>query len=635
MGMKQWMTFGIKTEGADKAAKDIGDVGKAAKGAAKEQEGLNENIETGTSALDGMTGGAIGAFKGVVSGVKKAVLGMRTLKGAIISTGIGALVPIVASIVLYLTRTKKGAEQLEKASAVLGATMDVLAEALIPVGELLVTMFTDPQKAIADLEKTLGPVGAFLNTLFTDPMQGVLDFGNLIKDYILGAFEKMLEGAGLMAGALVKLFNRDFAGAWEDAKEGVIAYTDGLTDLIPLTAQMKMSYKVLNHLVNEFGDEIMTAAEKTLALTGASQSLADAQRRLSVEFAESRLEIAELKKIGDDITLSIEERIEATEKAAEIEQGLADKRLALAELAVGIQAAQNNMVSETAENLQALADLQIELADAQIESTGVQTELLTKVNGLYTEQDALIAAADLAEQDRLTGMIERQSEIDAVIENAKTLEILALQDKYRQMRLLAKLNGQVLVGDLEAEKVELANVEAKFAQQEIDRAKSVHQAKTKIATDALSVLMALNTAFAGDSEQQQERAFNRNKKLGLSSAIINTASAIIGAISPAAGGLGIPAGIPGALMAAGSGAAQIATIAKTRFNSSSGGGEVLDESSGGGGGDSLGSQASSAPQIDMGFLGQGSGSTMQAYVISEQVNNQLQADQIVTDQTTL
>ena len=59
MGMKQWMTFGIKTEGADKAAKDIGDVGKAAKGAAKEQEGLNENIETGTSALDGMTGGAI------------------------------------------------------------------------------------------------------------------------------------------------------------------------------------------------------------------------------------------------------------------------------------------------------------------------------------------------------------------------------------------------------------------------------------------------------------------------------------------------------------------------------------------------------------------------------------------------
>ena len=72
MGMKQWMTFGIKTEGADKAAKDIGDVGKAAKGAAKEQEGLNENIETGTSALDGMTGGAIGAFKGVVSGVKKA-----------------------------------------------------------------------------------------------------------------------------------------------------------------------------------------------------------------------------------------------------------------------------------------------------------------------------------------------------------------------------------------------------------------------------------------------------------------------------------------------------------------------------------------------------------------------------------
>jgi len=635
MGMKQWMTFGIKTEGADKAAKDIGNVGKAAKGASKEQEGLNENIETGTSALDSMTGGAIGAFRGVVSGVKKAVLGMRTLKGAIISTGIGALVPIVASIVLYLTRTKKGAEQLEKATAVLGATMDVLAEALIPVGELLVTMFTDPQKAIGQLEEVLGPLGAFLNTLFTDPQQAILDFGTMIKDYVLGAFAKILEGSNKLTGALFKLFTGDFRGAWDAAKEGALIYADGVTDLIPITAQMKATYNLLNVAVETYGETIMDAAERTLALTGASQRLADAQRRLSVEFAESRLEIAELKKIGDDITLSIEERIEATEAAAEIEQGLADKRLALAEQAVGIQAAQNSMVSETAENLQALADLQVELADAQIESIGVQTELLTKVNGLYAEQDAKILETQTLEEERLAGMIERQSEIDAIIENEKTLEILAIQDKYRQMRLLAKLNGQILVGDKKAEGIELAAIEAKFAQQELDRAKSVHQAKTKIATDALGALMALNTAFAGDSKEAQKKAFQRNKAMGISSALINTASAIIGAISPAAGGLGIPAGLPGAVMAGATGAAQIATIAKTRFDSSGGAEESLDEGGGGGRSENFGSQASSGAQIDLGFLGQGSGSTMQAYVISEQVNNQLQADQIVTDQTTL
>ena len=291
------------------------------------------------------------------------------------------------------------------------------------------------------------------------------------------------------------------------------------------------------------------------------------------------------------------------------------------------------MVSETAENLQALADLQVELADAQTESSGVVTGLLTKVNGLYTEQQAKIDEGILKEKERLASVEESQATIDAITKDAQDTETNAVTEKYRKLRELAILNKTELVGDKKAEEIELAAITAKFAQQELDRAKSLHQKKTQIASNALGALMALNTAFSGDTAKQQEKAFKRNKKLGISSAIINSASAIIGAISPAAGGLGIPAGIPGALMAAASGAAQIATIAKTSFDST--GGDLDDPLTDGGDNDNLGSQASSAPQIDMGFLGQGSGSTMQAYVISEQVNNQLQADQIVTDQTTL
>ena len=631
--MKQWMTFGIRTEGAKKAEKDIDEVAEAATRASASTEGLNENFSQGTAALDKMTGGAVSAFKGVVGGVKNAVKGMMTLKGAIISTGIGALVVAVASVVVYLTKTKRGAEQLEKATAVLGATMNVLFEALIPVGELIVKMFTDPQTAIAELEETLGPLGAFLNTLFTDPMQGVIDFGNMITEYVIGAFRKIIKGAGLIGSALVKLFTGDFSGAWKDAKEGVVSLTDGITDLIPITAQMKMVYKAVTFVIEEYGDEIMSAAEKTIALTAASQRLADAKRILQVQVARAAKKLQELNQIVDDSTRKFEDRIAAAEEAGEIEQGLADARVAQAQAALGIQRAQNSMVSTTSESLQALADLQIELANAETAAAGVTIANQTKINGLYTEQEEKIAANILLEQERLAGIIERQDQIDAVIENAKTLEILAIQDKYRQMRLLAKLNGQILVGDKKAEEIELASIDAKFAQQELDRAKANHQAKTRIATNALGVLMALNSAFAGDSKEQQKKAFQRNKKLGISSAIINTASAVIGAISPAAGGLGLPAGLPGAFMAAASGAAQIATISKTRFDSSSGGDDGIDDTLGRS--DSFGSQASNSPQIDLSFLGGGSESTMQAYVISEQVNNQLQADQIVTDQTTL
>ena len=632
MGMKQWMTFGIRTEGAKKAEKDIEGVGKAAKEASTETESLNANFEQGTDALDKMTGGAVSAFKGVVGGVKNAVKGMMTLKGAIISTGIGALVVAVATVVLYLTKTKRGAEQLEKATAVLGATMDVLFEALIPVGELIVKMFTDPQTAIAELEETLGPLGKFLNTLFTDPMQGVMDFGNMIKDYVLGAFKKIIEGAGLIGGALVKLFKGDFDGAWEDAKAGVVSLTDGVTDLIPITAQAKLMYKAVTYVIEEYGDEIMSAAEKTIALTAASQRLADAKRNLAVKVARAAEKLQELNRIAADSTRTFKDRIEAAEEAGEIEQGLADDRVAQAQAALGIQRAQNSMVSETSESLQALADLQIELANAETAAAGVTIANQEKINGLYTEQEEKIAANVLLEQERLNGMIERQDEIDAVIENAKTLEILAIQDKYRQMRLLAKLNGQILVGDKEAEGIELANIDAKFKQQELDRARAVWKAKTRMITDALGAVASLSSAFAKDDEESQRKAFERNKALGLVSAIINTASAVIGAIAPAAGGLGIPAGIPGALMAAASGAAQIATIQKTSFNSTAvEDDQALVEGDTG----SFESQANAATSVDLSFLGQGSGSTLQAYVISEQVNTQLQADQIVTDQTTL
>ena len=159
------------------------------------------------------------------------------------------------------------------------------------------------------------------------------------------------------------------------------------------------------------------------------------------------------------------------------------------------------------------------------------------------------------------------------------------------------------------------------------------QQKLGIASNLLGSLMALDKALAGSSEKEQKKAFQRNKKMGIVSALINTAGAIIGAINPAAGGLGLPAGLPGAIAAAASGAAQIATIAKSRFASPDT--TAPPPPNIGGGGGVASAALSNAPQIDLSFLGEGAGGSIQAYVISEQVTNQQQADQIVTDQTTL
>ena len=149
------MTFGIKPEGAEKAKTDIDGVATASKKAEASQEGLNDSIEQGTGALDKMTGGAIVAFKGVVGGVKSAVLGMKTLKGAMMATGIGALVVVVGSLVAYFTKTKRGAEALQVATAALGAVVGKVTDVFSWFGEKVVGVFTEPKKAVTGLWDTI------------------------------------------------------------------------------------------------------------------------------------------------------------------------------------------------------------------------------------------------------------------------------------------------------------------------------------------------------------------------------------------------------------------------------------------------------------------------------------------------
>ena len=604
------MTFGIKTEGADKAKKDIDGVAASSKKAEASQEGLNDSIESGSGALDKMTGGAVTAFRGVVSGVKKAVLGMKTLRGAVISTGIGALVVVVISLISYFTKTKRGAEALQVATAALGVVMDLLTDQMSGLGEVMVKAFVDPKQAI-------------------------VDFGTAVQDYILENITKMIDGMGLLGSAIKKTFSGDFSGAMEDATEGAVKLTVGFVKLNPVTAVMANAIEYAANNAEEFTEKVKSAVKSAVAYEKRSIALADAQRKLAVEFAQTREKMTELKLISEDVTKTFEERIAATEEAGALEQALADKSLALAQEAVDIKKSQNALSESTAEDLQALADLEVALSTAQIESAGKQTEILMKVNALYAEQEASIKAAADAEQQRITDLIARQSAVDDIVDAGRERDIQKIKDHWTEQIRLAAEQGQILVGAEEAQRIQIAAVNKKYDDAAVKKTKLTTQQKLGIASNLLGSLMALDKALAGSSEKQQKKAFQRNKKMGIVSALINTAGAIIGAINPAAGGLGLPAGLPGAIAAAASGAAQIATISKSRFASPDTT-EPTPPNIGGGGGEGGASAAlSNAPQLDLSFLGEGSGGTIQAYVISEQVTNQQQADQVVTDQTTL
>jgi len=107
---------------------NIGDVSKDAKSAAGEFKVMGVSLN------------------GVKAGFASAALTAKgmfgTIKAGLISTGIGAFVVLIVSLVSYFTNTKRGADQLSQAFTAMGAVVSVLTDRLSKVGEAISYVFS-------------------------------------------------------------------------------------------------------------------------------------------------------------------------------------------------------------------------------------------------------------------------------------------------------------------------------------------------------------------------------------------------------------------------------------------------------------------------------------------------------------
>ena len=120
---------GLKQE-QKKASTEVKKFNDAQKESNKElQEGIGNFRVMGVSLND------IKASIGKIIPIAKTMFG--TIKAGLISTGIGAFVVALGSIVSYFTNTKRGADKLQVGLAALGAVVDVLKDRLSAVGEAI------------------------------------------------------------------------------------------------------------------------------------------------------------------------------------------------------------------------------------------------------------------------------------------------------------------------------------------------------------------------------------------------------------------------------------------------------------------------------------------------------------------
>ena len=231
----------------------------------------------------------------------------------------------------------------------------------------LATYFSQTKRGAELLETTLATLGAAIKVI-TDR---IANFG----------------------GSIIKVFKGDFKGAAKDMKDA----------LAGIGTEIKKEIKLANDLAK------------------ATINLRDSQRELNVETAKQRAEVEALKLIAEDQSKTEEVRLEAAQKAFAIEQELLDKRVANAEEAVRIQKEQMAMGENTAEDLDRLAELEINLFNIQQESGTKQIELNNKINAIKqetinkTKQEKAEELAKIKEVEAA----ERQSALDRMKTNQR------------------------------------------------------------------------------------------------------------------------------------------------------------------------------------------------------------------------
>jgi hypothetical protein len=442
---------------------------------------------------------------------------------------------------------------------------------------------------VALISTGIGAIVVAVGTLaayFTQTAEGakLLEQGlNMLK----ATFNVLLDRVAAIGGAIVKFFQGDFQGAAEDAANAV----------------------------KGIGEEIKKEVAVIDELTRATQRLRASNRELTVETAKQRAEIERLKMVSDDVNRSIDERISAARRAANLEKNLVNQRLGNAREELRIERQRQATTNATEEDLDRLAELRVRVYEIEQESLTLQTELQNKVNGLKAEAIAL-------EEERIKVAREARAE------ELKTLQETnaALQAGRAGVSQFANDSKKTIIGTTQ----EIRESDNNYLHDYIKIQNQKAQSTLNFANMTLQAVSALNDAFTKGDEKRAERNFKISKAISLASAIMNTAEGVTTALTDKTQPSTILRLLQTAAVAA-TGIAQIATISRQKWPPA----ETTPTLSGGGGGGMGGGSAPQAPQIDLSFMRGSQTSGFRSYVLASDVSNAQQANQKIKEQASL
>ena len=355
----------------------------------KEVKKTNEELAGATNTLDKFTGGAVSKIKNFGSSIKGLTTGFKSLRVAIIGTGIGALLIALVSLRAAFTSSEEGQNKFAKLMGVIGSVTGNLVDMLANLGEGIINAFTNPKQAL-------------------------IDFKNLIVENITNRFNAIIDTLGFLGSAFKKVFSGDFKGALEDAKSAGSSYIDSLTGVEDSINKVTEATK---GLVTELKEEAKIAGQIADQRAKADKL----ERALIVERAEANRKRAELlDKAANKEKFTAQERIDFLTEAGKIEEEITKKEIESARLRFEAKVEENKLSKSTKEDLDEEASLKARLIDLETARLTKAKLVTSQIVAAKREEKARLKAIE--DEDKLRKEEEQKIQDEKDAERKKVLE---------------------------------------------------------------------------------------------------------------------------------------------------------------------------------------------------------------------
>jgi len=475
--------------------------------------------------LDKATGGAVSKFAAFKGAIGSVTTGFKSLRVAIIGTGIGALLIAITALGQAFTRSEEGQNKFSKILGVIGSVTGNLLDLLADLGENIISVFENPKQAITD-------------------------FANLIKDNIVTRFEGLINLIPNLGRAVEQLFKGNFKEAGKIAADSVgkvVLGVDSVTDSVD---------NAINS-VKEFGKEISDDAAAAAKIADQRAAAEKKARDLIVERAEAERKIAELReKAVNKDKFTAQERIKFLEEAGRVSDELAAKEVEVAKLRLEAKQTENALTKSNKDDLNEAAQLEASVIQLETQRLNLQKRLSTEL--LTSRRE--VTAEEKADLKELSDLKKTLRDAEAVSEQEKReLELIKIQEHYDN--LIAKANeNNIKTDELEAARDEAKllkqaefdekDLAAKTKKQEEEQAlrqKTINEllaekeAKAQIQLATIGVAekgIAIGKQLAGKNKDVQKALLIAENAAGIAKILINTgvANAKAVATSPITGG---------------------------------------------------------------------------------------------------